>query len=560
MTIQRTITAIDRIAISDPLATIIPTKNQIELDTSDIAKILIIGETGSGKSTFINYLTNYFRNGSLNNIKIAIPSLHYPIPTETFDHHEHAIHDRMQSKTDKCNQYIFVDNKTQKQYLFLDTPGWSDARRVGQDDINMNKIIDAVESLGGLTAVIIVVNGTSARVNLSSTNFIARLRDNMPDTIMNNVIVISTNAKRHQVNYEIKSLNLHGNVYPYYMQNSAFSMNLSTRTQSAMDALKIDWDQSMDEMKLMIDTIDTFKTKSITAFKDMKDIRNEIKILMHQIRLEINKIQTMQEEIAAFEEGLKHPQTDELSYKDYAKERTVDQIDIVDAAYHSTLCQNCNFVCHNKCGLDEQTIDGSQIFQQCYAMSAGVCTKCPNECSYTAHYIAKKTVKITQKKLQDVLQDIKAKFDMATKNKADFQQKVTTVGDAKRLLEKALKQKTEDIKQKCNNLRKICSGFYLVQEFHSLIHQLEVEATMLQNIDARLQAETIIRDLKEFCKMLKKDQQTARPLPPMNIIETARIDKPLAQYQQAHAPPPPSPQQLTNQAESNINQDVISLI
>ncbi len=89
----------------------------LSLDTSNIAKVLVIGETGSGKSTFINYLTNYFRGGSLQNIK-----------------------------TDMCNQYIFVDSASpaQRQYLFLDTPGLSDTRGAEQDNINMNKIIDGV--------------------------------------------------------------------------------------------------------------------------------------------------------------------------------------------------------------------------------------------------------------------------------------------------------------------------------------------------------------------------------------------------------------------------------
>jgi dsDNA-specific endonuclease/ATPase MutS2 len=86
----------------------------------------------------------------------------------------------------------------------------------------------------------------------------------------------------------------------------------------------------------MIETIDTFKTKSVTAFKDMKDIRNAIKALMHEARLEVSQIQKMQDELAAFEHALKQYKNDEVNYKDYTRERVVETKELVDTKYHSS--------------------------------------------------------------------------------------------------------------------------------------------------------------------------------------------------------------------------------
>ncbi|CAF4248402.1 unnamed protein product, partial [Rotaria sordida] len=229
----------------------------------------------------------------------------------------------------------------------------------------------------------------------------------------------------------------------------------------------------------------------------------------------------MQDEIAACEMAMQNADANLAKFKDYKKKREVEKIEMVDATHHSTICQKCNHVCHDKCGLNETIIVGAQIFQQCWAMKNGSCTQCPNKCSYTVHYHAKKTMKKTKETLEDILADIKAKYDMASQDKSDYQKKVNTTADAKALLQKALNQKNEDIKKLCTRLQQLCSGFNMAQELHALIDQLETEAAMLKNIDAKQQAAAFIRSLKEFCTMIEKDQnRKEQSLPKMNIINT----------------------------------------
>lgn len=53
-----------------------------------------------------------------------------------------------------------------------------------------------------------------------------------------------------------------------------------------------------------------------------------------------------------------HAMEDSEKYKDYVKNETVTEIEIVDAPYHSTLCSNCRTVCHNHCRLQETSNQG----------------------------------------------------------------------------------------------------------------------------------------------------------------------------------------------------------
>lgn len=535
--------------------------SQEKLDTSEIVKVLIIGETGSGKSTFINYLTNYFHNGTLDNLKVAIPCEAHPVVTESFTHSEHEIGDSTKSKTDECHQYLFTGSEG--CFAFLDTPGLSDTRGVEQDSINIKKITTAVEQLGGLTCVIIVVNGAACRLTLNLQNVIILLRGNLPDVVMDNVIVVLTNAKRHEATFKINALELHGNVYPYYFQNSAFCKNPSTWNSSVKSSLQQDWSNSIRELKHLIKTLKSFTVKSVSAFKEIQNLRNAIKERMHAARIEVCEIQKMQDEITMFETAIKQVQVDENKYKQYSKERLVDCVEIVDATYHSTLCQICNHVCHPKCQLDETVIAGSQIFTQCWCMDTfGKCKQCSNQCSYTNHYHARKTIKKTRQKMIDVIADIKARYDKATHDKSEYKKKIATTSDAKSLLAKALEKKYAEIKELCNNLLGYCSGFDLSQELLTLIGQLEVESRSLNSVDAKQQAQAFIRSLKQLCDELKRAQTENRNKNrSMKIMDTYIPDENTANpASQTPIAPASSCSSTSANSGSHASTDVVALI
>jgi GTP-binding protein EngB required for normal cell division len=130
--------------------------------------VLVIGETGAGKSTFINIATNFFMKGSVDNLRIAIPTTHHSINYGDTKHSETNVADKSQSQTNDSKEYPYVDGND--KLVFIDTPGLGDTRGIAQDEKNMDIILKAAENARNFSAIVIIVNGQVARFTLVRKN------------------------------------------------------------------------------------------------------------------------------------------------------------------------------------------------------------------------------------------------------------------------------------------------------------------------------------------------------------------------------------------------------
>ena len=169
--------------------------------------ILILGETGVGKSTWINSFANYINydtlksaiEGSKANPIVTIPSKF----TFTKDGKTRKV---MIGKEDQNEAHEIGESNTQgaKTHPFkiggaivniIDTPGIGDTRGSKQDDENMEKILSHLTYYDELHGIIVLLKPNNARLGIMFKHCIQQLLSHLHRNAAHNISFVFTNTR-----------------------------------------------------------------------------------------------------------------------------------------------------------------------------------------------------------------------------------------------------------------------------------------------------------------------------------------------------------------------------
>ncbi|CAF3914792.1 unnamed protein product [Rotaria sp. Silwood1] len=171
-------------------------------------KIIHFGESGVGKSTFINALINYitfenFEEACTSKPIVAIPVsfmmtvgdnfeekiIHFGRKNSNEDHNHPG-----QSVTQHCRSYIFAIS-SQTKIRLIDTPGMGDTRGLTQDDMNLEHIISFISNLSHLNAICILLKPNEAKLNIVVRSYFDRLLNFLGEAARENIVFCFTNTR-----------------------------------------------------------------------------------------------------------------------------------------------------------------------------------------------------------------------------------------------------------------------------------------------------------------------------------------------------------------------------
>ncbi|EFO64773.1 Hypothetical protein GLP15_4867 [Giardia lamblia P15] len=165
--------------------------------------ILLIGETGVGKSTLINMLGLYERFKSFDEATIEESTLSVPIHF-TFDrtkvnlgHDDNECADPVSSATlaPRTHSFTYTIDGHPVHANFIDTPGMGDTRGTSQDSINMKEIVYYLSRYKELHGVCFLLKPNESRFTLFFKYCIEMLFQHLHKNVLENAVICFTNTR-----------------------------------------------------------------------------------------------------------------------------------------------------------------------------------------------------------------------------------------------------------------------------------------------------------------------------------------------------------------------------
>ncbi|XP_041471857.1 uncharacterized protein LOC121421261 [Lytechinus variegatus] len=406
--------------------------------------ILILGETGVGKSTWINGIQNYL---SFANLSEAMDSQDFPvlIPA-SFTLTQDGVQKKIKIGTDDPNEVQETGKSATKEprsYVFtvgdvrlclIDTPGIGDCGGIEQDEINMQNILSHLTHYPEIHAICILLKPNNARLTVMFRFCIQELLVQLHNSAKNNIVFCFTNARQTfyqpgdtlpALNEELakKKVGIQATKDTYFcFDNEPFRFlacikNGVTFGDGEIATYSSSWDKSVEETQRLLTYIEChLKPHKVKESLGMNETRRIIVAMSKPLAEVGNTINHNLDAARETKAKISHADTEmnslrkELKFKGYDLKR-------MELGYPRTVCaapecvkyvhvgqskvQNTVYdtICHHRCrlkGVPVETTSNPQL-ARCWAMESEYCKHSNCEHSYKQHMHVTYEIMITER-------------------------------------------------------------------------------------------------------------------------------------------------------------------
>ncbi|KAH0627714.1 hypothetical protein JD844_003850 [Phrynosoma platyrhinos] len=378
--------------------------------------IIMLGATGSGKTTLINGMINYILGVELKDcFRFKL------IQEDTSRSQAH-------SQTSEVTAYeINYQKGLQIPYTLtiIDTPGFNDSRGIERDKQITEQIryfFSTPEGIDHIDGVCFVVQAPLARLTPSQKYVFDSVLSIFGKDIKTNIQILATFADGQTppvleaiLESEVPCAK-DENGFPIHFKfnNSAWFPSKSPAGEGSSELNELYWKTGVVSMKEYFEALHSLEPRSLRLTKEVLRERKRLETTVQGLQMQIKAGLTNLEALRKIQRVLEHHREEMEANKDFEFEieKTVP-VQIMVKKASLTNCQTCHFTCHYPC-----VIANDKEKYLCTAMDAKKkkCTVCPGKCAWNVHFSQKYRWEYKTKREKQTYSQIKANYQKACKD------------------------------------------------------------------------------------------------------------------------------------------------
>ncbi|XP_071788739.1 uncharacterized protein [Asterias amurensis] len=389
--------------------------------------IMVVGVTGSGKSTLINAMVNY----------ILEVEWHDKYRFKVVDVGEGKGSSQAHSQTQVITSYTLMDENLMLPYdlTIIDTPGFGDTRGIQRDKEIYDQIrefFSDAESHGidHIDAIGFVVQASNVRLTQTQRYVFDAILSVFGKDIVDNIILLATFADQKDplVMAALKEADIPFTWKLFKFNNSALFAEVrqpnqqgGDKTSSGKDHGKIDtmfWDMGSESLKAFFQNVQTLEARSLILTKEVLEERKRLETTIQGLQPQIMVGNCQHESLRKEQRILVEKEAQIEANKDFKVTVKVPKCRKVEiTGEYITNCSKCHWTCHYPCYIAN---DADKV--KCSAMSDGVCTVCQGKCSWDVHFNQQYRFEFYEEEEEKTYKEIEARFKDASGKKLTVQQ------------------------------------------------------------------------------------------------------------------------------------------
>ncbi|PAV61553.1 hypothetical protein WR25_17439 [Diploscapter pachys] len=468
--------------------------------------ILILGEIGVGKSTWINAISNYLTYSTMEEAEhgkqiylvpsqFTITDSNQTLKKITVGKSENETHEEGASSTQHPRSYVF--NIGKKSIRLIDTPGIGDTRGADVDNKNLTEIFKFIAQFDEIHGICILLKPNNTRLNLMFRYCINELLTHLDVTAAANIAFCFTNTRgtfyrpgdtMPALNTYLDNLKSEKKVEiptdedrVYCMDNESFRFLCCLHEKEYFSDeekknFEQSWNISVKETNRLLDHFENHVQPHDVARIVSLNSARELILTLAKPLVDISQI--IQDNITAMNEKVEEIQALNVTKDDLMKQLMIAQIGLEpkELGFPQTVCTGVNCIeimtlpnnytqaiyktiCHERCYELQDVVPETvpnRALQRCDAMDSKTlnCKNC--QCPWSLHM----HTTYTQEKIETLIEDSEIQKKLSSTN---------SYKEAREAIVKACKNRINIYKAEQSAIDEACAKFAAFLNEHAII-------------------------------------------------------------------------------------------